>query len=188
MSERKKRGRKPKESLERIKREPIEVVDEDCQPLGVLARGMIHTSKLFHRSVHVFLFNSKGELYLQRRNPDREENPGLWSSSASGHLSPGEPLSIAAQRELKEELNLKVKLEEVIRVPPCAETNWECVTLFVGKSDKIPKPNPSEISEGRFFSIQELERLSGDSPEIFSPAFLYLWKLYREKISQIANP
>lgn len=184
MSEKKKRGRKPKESLERIIREPIEVVDENCQPLGVLSRGMVHAWGLFHRSVHIFLFNSKGEIYLQKGNLDREENPGLWSSSASGHLSPGEPISFAAQRELKEELNIKVKLQEVARVPPCQETNWECVTLFVAKTDKIPKPNPSEISEGRFFSLQELESLIKEKPEIFSPAFLYLWSLYKRKQSQ----
>lgn len=184
MKEVKKRGRKPKESPERIKKELIEVVDENCQILGVLARGAVHTSGLFHRAVHIFIFNSKGELYLQKKNLDREENPGLWSSSASGHISPGEPLAIAAQRELKEELRIKVKLEEVLRVPPSPETNWECTTLFVGKTDKTPKPNPYEISEGKFVPIPELEKMIEESPEIFSPAFLHLWRLYKEKISQ----
>lgn len=184
MTEGKKRGRKPKESLDRIKKEPLEVVDENCEPLGVLARGEVHARGLSHKAVHIFLFNSRGEIYLQKRNPDREEHPGLWSSSASGHLNPGEPSLLAAQRELKEELNIKVKLDEAFKVKPCSETNWECTTLFVGKTDKTPRPNPSEISEGKFFAPSELESLLTENPEIFSPAFIYLWRLYKEYLSR----
>lgn len=184
MPEGKKRGRKSKESLDRINREPIEIVDENCEPLGVLARGEVHARGLSHKAVHIFIFNSKGEIYLQKRSLDREEHPGLWSSSASGHLSPGEPLLLAAQRELKEELKLKVKLDEAFKVKPCAETNWECTTLFIGSTDKPPKPNPSEISEGKFFSISELERLVAENPEIFSPTFIYLWRIYKEYLAQ----
>jgi len=180
----KRRGRKPKESVERIKRELIEFVDEDCQSLGILPRGEVHALGVFHKSVHIFLFNSKGEIYLQKRGLDREEFPGLWSSSASGHIDPGEPLAYCAQRELKEELGIKVKLEEVLHVKPIPETNWECVTLFEGLTDKIPKPNPHEILEGRFFKAEEVERLLRETPEIFSPAFRYLWRLYQEKKAQ----
>ncbi len=182
-----KRGRKPKESPEGIRKEPIEVVDENCEPLGVFSRGLVHTNGLYHKSVHVFIFNNRGEIFLQRRALDREENPGLWSSSASGHVSPGEPSIVAAQRELKEELKIKVKLEEVLRIPPHPETNWECSTLFVGKTDKQPKPNPNEVLEGRFFTIGELEKMIAETPEIFSPAFLFLWKLYKEKTPQLGS-
>ena len=180
----KKRGRKPKESPERIKRELLEFVDENCNPLGILPRGEIHAKGAYHKSVHIFIFNSKGEIYLQKKSLDREEFPGLWSSSASGHVGPGEPLLYGAQRELREELGIKVKLEEVLQVKPCPETNWECVSLFVGKTDKQPKPDPSEVIEGKFFKIEELERLLSEKPEIFSPAFRYLWRLYQKKISQ----
>lgn len=184
MSEQKRRGRKPKESIETIKKEPIEVVDEYCRSLGILARGEVHAKGLYHRAVHIFLFNTKGEIFLQRRSLDREENPGLWNSSASGHVNPGEALYVAAKRELMEELGLKVKLEDLFQVVPSLETNWECITLFKGETDKVPKPNPREIIEGRFFTIQELEKLLEESPEIFSPVFRYLWKIYKEKLTQ----
>jgi len=180
----KKRGRKPKESPESIQRELLEVVDENCEPFGILPRGEVHVRGLYHKSVHIFIFNSKGEIYLQRRSLDREEFPGLWSSSASGHVSPGEPTIYSAQRELKEELGIKVKLEEVLRVKPIPETNWECVTLFVGFTDKTPKPDPREVLEGRFFKPDELERLLKEEPEKFSPAFRYLWRLYQEVKAQ----
>ncbi len=178
----KKRGRYKEESPKRIIKEPLEVVDEECSPVGILPRGEVHGKNLYHKSVHILIFNSKGQIYLQKRTLDRDENPGLWSSSASGHPKPGEPLIYSAQRELREELNLKVKLEEILRVNPCPETNWECVYLFVGKTDKPPNPNPSEILEGQFFPLSELETLLKEKPEIFSPSFRLLWSLYKKKI------
>ncbi len=177
-------GRRAKESAEDINREPLEVVDEKCMSVGILSRGEVHAKGLYHKAVHIFLFNPKGEIYLQKRSYDREENPGLWSSSASGHVGPGEALFSAAKRELMEELGLRVKLEEILQVPPCPETQWECTTLFVGVTHKNPKPNPVEIAEGRFYSLSELEKLLEETPEIFSSIFRYLWKLYKERKAQ----
>ncbi len=178
----KRKGRLPKESLLAIKKEQLEAVDESCNPVTILPREEIHLKKLPHRSVHIFLFNEEGELYIHQRTFDREENPGLWNSSASGHIGLGESPLVAAKRELKEELGLNVKLTEVLHVKACPETNFECVVLFVGKTKKFPKPNPREIIEGRFIPIPELEEWMEKSPKDFSPAFLYLWKLYRQKV------
>jgi Isopentenyldiphosphate isomerase len=102
-----KRGRLPKESVQAIKKEQLEVVDESCQPIGVLTRAEIHQKGLFHRSVHIFLFNDEGQIYIHRPSLDREENPGLWNSSASDMSLSGNPFSYC-QKELKEELGLNV--------------------------------------------------------------------------------
>ncbi len=178
----KKKGRKPKETPESRKREVLEVVDEDCNPIGILTREEIHQRKLSHKTVHVFLFNEKDEIYLQKKSKIMDENPGLWSSSASGHVAVGESFLTTAQRELKEELSIKIKLEEVLRVKPCEETNRQCVALFVGKTHKIPVPNPLEIEEGRFFSIEEVDRLLQKRPEMFTPTFRFLWKKYWQEV------
>jgi len=183
----KKKGRKPKETPESRKREILEAVDKDCKSVSILSREEIHKKELFHKIVHIFLFNKNGEIYLQKKSQAVDENPGLWTSSASGHVLAGESLLITAQRELKEELSIKVKLEEVLRFPPLEETGNQCVTLFVGYTKKIPKPNPLEIEEGRFFPIEEVERLLKESPEIFSPIFRFLWRKYWESVSQKAQ-
>ncbi|MFZ8831906.1 MAG: NUDIX hydrolase [Thermodesulfobacteriaceae bacterium] len=179
-----KRGRLPKESVQAIKKEQLEAVDDSCNPIGVLTRAEIHQKGLPHRSVHIFLFNDEGQIYIHRRSLDREENPGLWNSSASGHILVGETPLLTAKRELKEELGLNVKLTQVLSVKPCPETNFECVVLFEGRTKKMPKPNPREILEGKFISIPELEEWMEKNPEDFSPAFRYLWKLYRETKAQ----
>jgi isopentenyl-diphosphate delta-isomerase len=180
----KKRGRKPKETPEGRKREILEIVDKNCEPVSILNRESIHKKGLFHKVVHVFLFNEKGEIYLQKKSPLVDENPGLWTSSASGHVLAGEGALISAQRELREELSLKVKLKKVLKLPPSEETNMQCISLFVGYTKKIPKPNPLEIEEGGFFTIEKVENLLQTNPEIFSPTFRFLWKKYWENVSQ----
>ncbi|MCD6548223.1 MAG: NUDIX domain-containing protein [Thermodesulfobacterium sp.] len=184
----KKKGRKPKESPEGIKREILEVVDKDCNPITILSRESIHKKGFFHKIVHIFIFNENGEIYLQKKSQAVDENPGLWTSSASGHVLAGEGVLISAQRELKEELSIKVKLKKVLKLLPSKETNMQCISLFVGHTKKIPKPNPIEIEEGRFFSIEEVNDLLQSNPEMFSPTFRFLWKKYWENVSQKSQP
>ncbi len=179
-----KKGRKKKETPESRKRELLETVDENCNPITILNREEIHNKGYFHKTVHIFLFNKNGEIYLQKKSQTVEENPGLWTSSASGHVLVGESFLITAQRELKEELSIKVKLEEVFKVNPTESPTKECITLFVGHTNKIPKPSPLEIEEGRFFSVEEVDKLIQTSPEIFSPSFKYLWKKYWSLVTQ----
>ncbi|MBX6424025.1 NUDIX domain-containing protein [Thermosulfurimonas sp. F29] len=177
-----KRGRKRKDSPEGMLLEMLEVVDHQGNTMGLLPRGQIHEQKLFHKAVHVMIFNPKGELYLQKRSRLKDENPGKWDSSASGHVSPGEPYPVAARRELKEELGLLCGLKEIGRLEASPETGYEFVVLFKGTTRKVPRPNPMEIEEGRFVSPEELEHWLTQSPEDFTPTFRLLWDRYRRKL------
>ena len=86
--------------------EEQEIVDESNRVTGVRDRAEIHRQGLWHRSVHIFISNSRGELFLQKRSPRKDQYPEHWDSSAAGHLNPGESPEIAAHRELGEELGL----------------------------------------------------------------------------------
>lgn len=86
--------------------ELFDVVDADDRVIGQATRAAVHRDGLLHRSAHVFVFNSRGELFLQRRALSKDENPGVWDSSAAGHLDAGESYAEAARRELLEELGL----------------------------------------------------------------------------------
>ncbi len=173
------RGRKRRDTPSVVAREILEVLDDQGQVIALLPRGEVHQQRLRHRSVHVFLFDGKGRIYLQKRAQSKDENPGLWDSSAAGHVGLGEPYSVAARRELHEELGLLCNLLEVAHVEASEETGWEYVALFVGVTNREPRPDPYEIEEGRFFEIEEVERLLRESPEDFTPAFRLLWELYQ---------
>ncbi len=138
------------------------MVDDNDRPLGTAPRGRVHAQGLKHRAVHVLLFDPRGRLYLQKRAPGKDTHPGKWTSSASGHVDPGESYPAAAQRELAEELCLHLKLHEVGKLPASPQTENEFTAVYRAVSDLPPRPNPAEISQGRFFEPASARRLAGD--------------------------
>jgi isopentenyl-diphosphate delta-isomerase type 1 len=154
--------------------ELLEIVDESNRVIGVRERAEIHRQGLWHRSVHMFIFNSRGELYLQKRSPGKDQYPDHWDSSAAGHPDPGETPEFAAHRELGEELGIDTELTESYRHPACQETGWEFVTLFVGRTDEPIRLNRDEATEGRYFTEPQLKDLLGDPDQKVAPGFRLL--------------
>lgn len=68
----------------------LDVTDEKGNKIGIVkARKDVHHDGDFHRSVHVWLINSKQELLVQKRALTKKVSPGCWSASAAGHVSAG---------------------------------------------------------------------------------------------------
>ena len=61
--------------------------------------------------VHVCVFNQKGEMLIQQRQPFKEGWPNLWDVSVGGGVQAGETTQQAARRELREELGLEYDFE-----------------------------------------------------------------------------
>ena len=74
--------------------ELFDVVDSENRVIGQATRGEVHAKGLLHRSVHIWVFNSRGELFLQKRAMTKDENPGYWDSSAAGHLNGCRPARV----------------------------------------------------------------------------------------------
>ena len=88
----------------RVSQELLDVVDFEDRVTGVKMRGEVHAQGLMHRAVHVLVFNSAGQLFLQKRSMTKDESPGQWDTSAAGHVDSGETYLECAVRELAEEL------------------------------------------------------------------------------------
>ena len=80
--------------------EIIDVVDVDNNIIRQAPRYEVHNKRLMHRSVHILVFNSQGNLFLQKRSMTKDENPGLWDTSAAGLVDSGEDYLHCAKREL----------------------------------------------------------------------------------------
>ena len=83
------------------------IVDKEGHVIGSASRGECHNgSKLLHPVVHLHVFNSKGEVYLQKRPEWKDIQPGKWDTSVGGHLDYGETPEQALVREVREELGI----------------------------------------------------------------------------------
>lgn len=164
--------------------EILDWVDQEDNVIGQASRKEIHKKSLLHRSVHILVFNSQDELFLQKRVMTKDENPGLWDSSAAGHMASGETYLASAHRELKEELGIGAKLEPFSRLTACAETLWEHVTAYRCVSDEAVTVDAEEISEGRFWRISEIEEALAARPWQFTSVFRILIRDYLPGSSQ----
>ena len=159
----------------------LEVVDEHDRVVGRERRGVIHARGLMHRSAQVLLFNSSGELFLQKRSQGKDEFPGLWDSSAAGHVDPGEDYIDCARRELAEELGIDepVELQALFRFSASADTGWEHCSVFRCVYDGPLRLQEDEVDEGKWLPPSEMDRLVNDSDSMLTPAVQKIWRRLR---------
>ncbi|HEX2922325.1 MAG TPA: NUDIX domain-containing protein [Bacteroidales bacterium] len=157
------------------RKEQIEIfpiVDEEGNVTGTAPRNVCHdgVSFLLHPVVHLHVFNSKGELYLQKRSKKKDIQPGKWDTSVGGHIAPGEDVKAAIKRETAEEIGLKDFEPEFLgKYIWQSKVERELVNSFFIISDKKPHINHSEIDEGRYWSVSEIKASLGK--DVFTPNF-----------------
>ncbi len=87
--------------------ENVVVVDDHNFVLGAVPRGQMREELLCHRATYVFVFNSKGQLYVQERTLNKDIYPGYFDPATGGVVTEGESYDQAAERELAEELGIE---------------------------------------------------------------------------------
>src|SRR5207253_8505104 len=115
----------PRPSPDLTNNERFPVVDKKDRILGYASRSDVHGNNLRHRAVHILIFNQAGEVYLQQRSRWKDRHPLKWDSSAAGHVADGERYDDTAQRELNEELGVRVALQKFAKLPASQHTDQE---------------------------------------------------------------
>ena len=156
--------------------ELFEILDENGEPAGVVPRAQVHTEGFWHRAVHVWLFDLRGCVLLQRRGPNKDINPNLWDVSVGEHLIPGETYSEAAYRGVQEELSIRVDVLEPLGGERRVAFDWpqlgihdhECQQAFRGVTDAAVTAESTEIAELRWLWPNELCAWLSTEPEAFT--------------------
>jgi 16S rRNA (adenine1518-N6/adenine1519-N6)-dimethyltransferase len=159
--------------------EIFDVVDAEDRVTGQLSRHEVHRQKLLHRAVHIFVFNARGDLFLQRRSRWKDTHPLRWDSSAAGHVNAGQNYAETAPREVEEELGVSATVEEITALPPSRATGWEHVRLYRARHDGPFHLNPAELDGGGFFTLQQVDRWTAARPQDFATGFLECWRIFR---------
>ncbi|MDA0690469.1 MAG: NUDIX domain-containing protein [Nitrospinae bacterium] len=158
--------------------EIYDLVDIDDRVIGQATRKEIHKKNLLHRSVHIFVFNPEGDLYLQKRAFSKDENPGFWDTSCAGHVDAGENYLTAANRELMEELTISEPLHLFMKIKACKESYWEHVFAYTCTTRQPIKINPTEILEGYYWSLDEINLALSKKKYQFTSTFKILFINY----------
>ena len=154
-------------------KEYFDIVDENDHIIGKAPREECHSNpNLIHRAVYILVFNSKGQLLLQKRSQHKDLDASKWTASASGHVDLGETYENAAARELEEELGIKEKIEFMFALDIYSKQQKMKAKVYKLRSNGPFKINPKEIEEIKFFSLDELKQIIKTRKDIFTHGFL----------------
>ena len=158
--------------------ECFDVVNERDEVVERQPRSVVHRLGLNHRATHALVFNSRGEVFFQKRSMKKDRQPGVWDSSASGHVDSGEDYDSCVVRELREEIGLDLSQppERLFKINACAETDQEFVWVYRCPHDGPFKLNPDEIDAGGWFAPEKVTRWMNDRPQEFASALLFIWR------------
>lgn len=157
--------------------EYFDIIDKSGNVIGKATREECHGNRsLAHRVVHVLVFNSRGDLFLQKRSRDKDIQPGKWDTSIGGHLDLGETFDQAVRREMKEELDISAPVRHIYDYWMCSDVETEYVRTYLCTYDGAINFNTNEIENGRFWSREEIEEKI--SIGIFTPNFEQEYRKY----------
>ncbi|MCT4612520.1 MAG: NUDIX domain-containing protein [Clostridia bacterium] len=162
--------------------EYVDILDELGNLTGEkISKKEAHKIGLWHRSVWIYILNSNNEILLQKRADSKDAFPGVWDLSVAGHVSAGETYEEAAVREISEEIGIevnpsKLKLIDTIKdvwqmdgIDNKEYTNIYFVELDIRVGDLILQVE--EVSEAKFISIDEFDKLVKNRDESLIPSY-----------------
>ena len=159
------------------------LVDENDVPTGVMEKLEAHQKGELHRAFSIFIFNSKGEMLLQKRALHKYHSGGLWTNACCSHPQPNETNEKAAHRRLREEMGFDCVLEKKFHFIYKAQLNNELTEheldhVFIGTYDKQPIINLDEVVDWKFIQPSLILEDIKNNPQNYT----YWFKQVLEKV------
>jgi isopentenyl-diphosphate delta-isomerase len=159
-----------------MKKEMVAIVDENDNIIGEEEKIKAHQEGKLHRAFSIFVFNSKGQMLIQKRAKEKYHSGGLWTNTCCSHPRPGEPIEKAAHRKLKEEMGFDCEIKEIFSFiykvkfdNGLFENEYDHV--FLGKFDGKPMPDSTEVEDWMFIDLDELKKDIKNNPEKYTHWF-----------------
>jgi isopentenyl-diphosphate delta-isomerase len=156
--------------------EMVILVDENDKEIGTGEKMKTHKEGKLHRAFSIFIFNSKGEMLLQKRAKSKYHSGGLWSNACCSHPRPGEYLEQATHRRLKEEMGFDCDLQKAFHFVYKTNldndlTEHEFDHVFIGEYDGEVEINPNEAEDFKWVIMDSLKKDVEKNPENYTVWF-----------------
>ncbi|EML8709668.1 isopentenyl-diphosphate Delta-isomerase [Escherichia coli] len=163
----------------------------DCET-GIAEKLYTHKKCILHRAVYVYIYNSNGELFLQKKALGKYYSLVLWSNMSCTHPFPGESNLSAANRRLREEMGIECPLSKLLKIYYNVYvggdlTEHEIAHIFYGVSDDEPVLNSLEAMSYKYVSLTELSSEIKFNNDAFSRWFIYCFPYIKNAFLNESN-
>ena len=182
-------------ATEFVATEYVILVDANNKEVGSAEKLVAHQENLLHRAFSIFIFRlgPPVALLLQQRALHKYHSPGLWTNSCCSHPRPGETITAAGERRLREELNISTSLENlgwfhynVHFSNGLSENENDHVLIGSISTDQSIQFNADEIHAYRWITPDQLEQELIAHPTQFTPWLKKAWAVALPRINQIS--
>jgi isopentenyl-diphosphate Delta-isomerase len=159
----------------------VALTDENGNETGTMDLLEAHKGNgVLHRAFSIFIFSKDGaKILLQKRSDQKQLWPLCWSNTCCSHPKPGEDDITAGERRLKEECGFTCPLKSVgsfvyqAEDPKGKGSEYEYDTVLIGIAQNSAElnPDPSEIADLKWISLENLRREMQEKPKTFTPWF-----------------
>jgi len=156
--------------------EHVLVVNAQDEVIGTMEKMEAHRTGTLHRAFSVLVFNSRGEMLIQKRAHTKYHSPALWTNACCSHPRPEEDILDAGKRRLKEEMGIDATpvfaykfTYKTIFNPLMIE--HEVDHVLVATYDGSPTVNQTEVEDWKFVSMEELKKDIAADPQRFTSWF-----------------
>ena len=156
--------------------EQVILVDEQDNVVGAMDKLEAHRQGILHRAFSIVIFNSKGELLLQKRSMKKYHSGGLWTNSCCSHPKPDELISHAARSRLNYEMGIDLHPDFAYKFlyKSQLDNNFiehELDHVFTGVFDGTPVINSEEVEDWKFVNIDDLQADILQNPDNYTVWF-----------------
>jgi len=161
--------------------EHVILVDSENKQVGTMEKLEAHEKGLLHRAFSIFVFNSTGEMLIHQRAEGKYHCGGMWTNAVCSHPRPGESQSKALQRKMLQEMGFCADVKKAFDFTYKAELSnglveHEYDEVFYGVYEGELSPNPEEVQNYRYASIDEIRKEMNRNPDLFTPWFIHLFE------------
>ena len=158
----------------------IEIYNENLESIGKKLKKDIDKSKDIFKVAIVFLFNKNSDIFMTE--PQNNLWPGKIGASSEGPVHHAESSYDAAQRIIKKDLSIDIKLIPLEEKYYNLNGIKRILSFFYGKINSQPKINKKEIKNGKWLNQKEIENMIKHNNCI--PTFLIGYDILKNKFGK----